>query len=464
MRRARIVIIGGGCSGTLLALQLMRHLEPSSCEIVMIERASELGRGVAYNVPSDRCKLNVPAHVMGAFPESPDGFLQWLLSHGHAVTADEFVSRDLFGRYLQDLLKKQAARFGTSWITIQDEACDLEFDPSLSTWSVLLKSGSQVTADTCVLALGNMPRSIFQGIPVEGIFRSPYHANSYSDIGQLKRLLVVGSGLTAVDCVLEAEGRGFRGEYTMLSRHRRLPLAHEDTQGVTSVPLEPALTNRLELLSLPLRSLVRLVSRESRRLGSSQPAITAIRPHLQDIWMRLSSGDKSRFMRLVRPLWEVHRHRIPKQHLHQLQELMRHNRLRLEGGTIKSAHYDATGVHALITSGKKVRQEHYDAAMLCTGPESDLSKISTPLVTNLLRRGILAAGKYKLGADLSRTSLSSDGISRLKLLGPIQRESLWEITAVRELRLEAQKIAREITETLGILPSATSATPLAARR
>jgi uncharacterized NAD(P)/FAD-binding protein YdhS len=102
--------------------------------------------------------------------------------------------------------------------------------------------------------------------------------------------------------------------------------------------------------------------------------------------------------------------------------------------------------------------------MLCTGPESDLSKISTPLVTNLLRRGILATGKYKLGADLSRTSLSSDGISRLKLLGPIQRESLWEITAVRELRLEAQKIAKEITETLGILPSAKSATPLAARR
>jgi hypothetical protein len=54
----------------------------------------------------------------------------------------------------------------------------------------------------------------------------------------------------------------------------------------------------------------------------------------------------------------------------------------------------------------------------------------------------------KLGADRSRTSLSSAGLSRLKLLGPIQRDSLWEITAVRELRLEAQKIAKEVMHTL----------------
>jgi hypothetical protein len=67
-----------------------------------------------------------------------------------------------------------------------------------------------------------------------------------------------------------------------------------------------------------------------------------------------------------------------------------------------------------------------------------------PLAQNLLRRGLLAAGELSLGAVIPPLALPEQHIHRLKLLGPLQRESLWEITAVREIRIEAEKIANEI--------------------
>jgi uncharacterized NAD(P)/FAD-binding protein YdhS len=86
--------------------------------------------------------------------------------------------------------------------------------------------------------------------------------------------------------------------------------------------------------------------------------------------------------------------------------------------------------------------------MLCSGPESDLTKIEMPLVKNLLRSGVIAPGELGLGVHATKTTLPESGRNRLKLIGPLQRESLWEITAVRELRLEAEKLAHEIRESL----------------
>ncbi|RZA16169.1 MAG: FAD-dependent oxidoreductase [Proteobacteria bacterium] len=46
-RFADVVIIGGGLSGTLLAVQLLR--QPRGQRIVIIEPRPELGRGEAYS-------------------------------------------------------------------------------------------------------------------------------------------------------------------------------------------------------------------------------------------------------------------------------------------------------------------------------------------------------------------------------------------------------------------------------
>ena len=56
-----IAIIGGGASGALAALHLARALPVGSAEIIVIEPAEEIGRGLAYSTDDPGHLLNVRA-------------------------------------------------------------------------------------------------------------------------------------------------------------------------------------------------------------------------------------------------------------------------------------------------------------------------------------------------------------------------------------------------------------------
>jgi uncharacterized NAD(P)/FAD-binding protein YdhS len=49
----RITIIGGGASGTLLAVNLIKHNGDTPIEINLVERRKTIGRGVAYSTAED---------------------------------------------------------------------------------------------------------------------------------------------------------------------------------------------------------------------------------------------------------------------------------------------------------------------------------------------------------------------------------------------------------------------------
>ena len=71
-----ILIVGGGASGTLLALNLLRLDGP---RVTLVERrAAQLARGVAYSAADDSHLLNVRAANMSAFPDDREHFVRWL--------------------------------------------------------------------------------------------------------------------------------------------------------------------------------------------------------------------------------------------------------------------------------------------------------------------------------------------------------------------------------------------------
>ena len=75
----RIAIIGGGFSGTALAVQLLRR---SGGPVTLIERSGAWGPGLAYGTRCDRHLLNVRAERMSLFPDDPDHFTRWLAGAG----------------------------------------------------------------------------------------------------------------------------------------------------------------------------------------------------------------------------------------------------------------------------------------------------------------------------------------------------------------------------------------------
>ncbi|MFX8585658.1 FAD-dependent oxidoreductase, partial [Acinetobacter baumannii] len=79
----RVIIVGGGASGVLLAAHLLRR-GASDIEVLLIEREPEVGKGLAYSTDHPHHLLNVRAANMSAFADEPDHLIKWLAKAEHA--------------------------------------------------------------------------------------------------------------------------------------------------------------------------------------------------------------------------------------------------------------------------------------------------------------------------------------------------------------------------------------------
>src|SRR5215207_9903627 len=99
-----IVIIGGGFSGTVTAVHLLRRGFGAAGHLILVNRSGAMARGVAYGTTSDVHVLNVPAGRMSAFDDDPDSFVNYVRERGVTVDGGTFVGRHLYGAYLESLL------------------------------------------------------------------------------------------------------------------------------------------------------------------------------------------------------------------------------------------------------------------------------------------------------------------------------------------------------------------------
>src|SRR5512138_1194658 len=113
-RPHHVVIIGGGFSGTALAVQLLR-CGNARREITLIESRERLGRGIAYGTSLDAHVLNTRAGRMSLLPDDSEHFVNWLRRRGERASGGDFVSRRLYGEYVEETFLSalhEAGRFG----------------------------------------------------------------------------------------------------------------------------------------------------------------------------------------------------------------------------------------------------------------------------------------------------------------------------------------------------------------
>ena len=68
--RFDVLIVGGGFSGTIVAIQLLYRAP--ALKIALLDKGSLPGRGVAYGANYKRHFLTLPADMMSAFSEEPN--------------------------------------------------------------------------------------------------------------------------------------------------------------------------------------------------------------------------------------------------------------------------------------------------------------------------------------------------------------------------------------------------------
>jgi uncharacterized NAD(P)/FAD-binding protein YdhS len=451
------IIIGGGAGGCLVAAQWLRRAVGPS-RLVLIERSDAVGRGFAYGTAEPGHLLNVPAGRMGAFPDEPDHFFRWVAARvgqpgfPAAVGPGDFLPRLLYGRYLGEVLAaaRGAAAPGVEFDVIHGEAVDLEERPEGA--RVHLRDGRIVEGSRVVLALGNLPGEypIKRPLPFyhgQRYVHIPWENDALAGLSGDEDILLVGAGLTAIDVLVRAEAGGHRGVIHALSRNGLRPLVHQPAAPWPPLFLdEPAPTT--------VRALLHRVRTEVRAAAARgvdwQPVVDALRPRSQALWAALSWPERARFMRHLRPYWEVHRHRLAPQVAAAVARLEAAGRVRFSAGRLETLREVPGGAEAVFRrrgTGERVTLR-VARVINCTGPRSDYSKFQHPLLVNLLARGLIDHDPLALGIQ----ALPSGEVLRYRAgptgwlftLGAPLKGVLWESTAMPEIRVQAQVLAERL--------------------
>ena len=436
----RIAIVGGGATGVLTAAHLARRAREQT-EIIVIEPAERLGRGVAYSTDDPQHLLNVRASNMSAFGNDAAHFLDWLQDRNYGAPAQpySFVSRKIYGDYVSDVAD-EALQMGRI-SHLRDTCVEMSEAPSLAL--LRLASGATLGADQVVLATGHDEKPRIAGIAA----RQPWDPTSLSGLAPEAPLLIVGAGLTMVDMVLSLDRRGHEGPITAVSRRGLLPSAHRQVVARSLVGVDIPFGAELSHL---LRWLRRFAGQCAVGGANWRSAIDALRPHTQRLWRAMTPEQRRRFLRHGRAFWDVHRHRMAPEAETRLDALRRSGRLRVVAGRVLNAADLGDRISATLRLRGSARPTSIEVARVidCTGMADDPSRSRNPLICSLLAGGLARLDPLGIGLDVaedfSLIDASGAPSPRIKVVGPLARAAFWECVAIPDIRAQAQGLAEQL--------------------
>jgi uncharacterized NAD(P)/FAD-binding protein YdhS len=371
-----IAVVGGGAVGTSLCHHLVEEFShfPSagSVQILLFEKATEVGPGVAYQPDEAPFLLNRSVEGMSAIHDRPDDFLDWALRMGKVSKplpeGGAFLSRAVFGEYLKSVhseTRRQAMENGTSFEVARKEVTGIE-DSDGGRHRLSLDDGSTQVVDVVILAPGNLPSRRFRNLANKaGYLPSPYPSTRIrTEIDPNRSVAVLGTRLSAVDAVLALDHLGHQGTIYMVSREGRIPSIRSGSEarkmnfltrerilslsnfGKRKVRLDEVLYWISKELGLadpcarwswdekrnPVSFLRRDLNEAGAGVRSWQSVGVALNEVIELLWSVLDEADQKEFKAHYYSIWMSYRVPIPEQSGKRLLQLMESGRVQVLAG------------------------------------------------------------------------------------------------------------------------------------
>ena len=265
-------------------------------------------------------------------------------------------------------------------------------------------------------------------------------------------MLLLGTGLTAVDVVLALHEQGHTGPVHAISRHGLVPEVHAVLKP-PSAPVEELAERVMSDRARELVGLSRHAVREAGELGADwRQVIDVLRGKAQEIWLGLNDEERARFRRHAERYWNVHRHRMAPEVGSQLDRLRDAGAFTVHSGQVVSvhAHDDELKLEVKLPNAKRSLRWRADWVVNCTGPDPDVFSGGHPLLKRLRSGGLVQPGPLGMGlaTDLNGRALdfAGDPANWLWALGSLRQGQLFESTAVPEIRAQARQLALHLME------------------
>lgn len=451
----QIAIVGAGFSGVAVAWNLLQRLA-GLARVILIDKEPGVGRGLAFGAPSPHHLLNVPAGRMGLNPGDEGGFLRYLQQIGLPFQSGDFAPRSLYGSYLEHSLGEQRAAAADHGVELHIQRGVVEgIEPMGAGRHMLrLSDGQHFEVDVVVLALGNFsprPPEIANGPNWEapGLHATPWSLRGINSLPPRAPVLLIGSGLTAFDVVLQLRHEGHRGVVTMLSRRGLLAQSHRRLESAPAQGLVPHdFLDGMQTVSAMLRETRQLI-RQARAIGHDwRDVVGGLRQITVRLWQQLPTPERQRFLRHLLPYWDTHRHRAAVPIASAISHEIEAQALQPMAGRLESLVADGTEWEASIQLRGTAKMHVWkgSAVINCSGPSSSLRAAKHDhLIQSLLAKGKILPDALSLGVSVDTQYRLLDGQGRgqdgLFYLGPMLKAQFWEATAVPELRSHAQRVS-----------------------
>jgi len=308
--RVSLAIIGAGASAVALlhALDARDDLEPG--DLAVYDPAPHFWRGRAYQPDDDCVRVNSVPTDMSVVPGDTAHLTNWLQAReimlGTATFVDElsgsvFAPRAVYGDYLEQAARQallSLGRRGWRFDLIRERVTGIA--PAADGLMLSTATGAR-TVDYAVLATGaGQPTDVYGLTGAPGFVADPYPVGRILfGLPPEASVLVIGTGLTAVDVALGLRAKRHRGPIRLASRSGSLPGVRQ-----AAAPLElrhfttPGL-NRLRQRAggLTVAAVVGLMRQELAHHGEDPVAL------LEEI---LGLREEGAVERLRRHLGQVH--------------------------------------------------------------------------------------------------------------------------------------------------------------
>jgi uncharacterized NAD(P)/FAD-binding protein YdhS len=419
----RVLIVGGGASGALMAANLLRAAGPGrAVDVRVVERDSVIGPGLAYGTADPRHLLNNYAARLSVFEQEPDHLLRWCAARGFRAEPQSFLPRRLYGHYLADVLASTEVPDGSRLHRYRGEVVDVE--PLDRGFAVHQACGWSHEADVVVLALGNPPPRRATGYELLGrrYLSDPWAPGLLDSLSAADEVLLIGTGLTMVDVAAQINATHPRTRMVAMSRHGLLPATHVRRTIRPFDEFQPDTSS----LSRLIRDVRRRVDEVEQIGGNWRDVVDSIRPFADELWQRLDAAARERFVRHVARRWEVLRHRMAPEMADVIDDLV-------DAGTLRIATPDEVDI------------SRFSRVVNCSGPAPVCTPCWNAVVDRLAARGLLRPNDLSLGLDVDADGTLLDASGRptpgLFAMGAARRGHAWEVAAIPDIRRQASVLA-----------------------
>lgn len=437
-----VVIVGGGFSGAAMAVQLARS-STSPLAITIIEARDTVGPGVAYSTqdPDHRLNGSVATHLID--PGDPEALQRWCIAQqiasrdpeARAANGQTYLRRADFGAFVADTVRAHARMpNGTTLGHLSDRALDI--DEHADGFIVRTEAGAAPSARLVVVATGNggarLPPPFAALRDHRAVIADPADPARVRAITPSARVLLIGAGLTALDIVSTLLRNGHRGRITVVSRHGLRPRPQRppgaETTGARvqariNGDVPPFAADAVTSLALS-RALRRRIREHQASGGDWYEPFDALRDVVWKVWPRLDADEKKRFLRWLRPWYDVHRFRAPPQNDAIARDAEARDALRFVRARLCGAHASETtlAVTWIDHDNGSRATETFDAVVNCTGLDPACGADENPFLASLMRKGLLQRDATGVGfaVDLQCRPIGRHERAhpRLRVIGP----------------------------------------------